>query len=62
MSVLTREALEASPLADLHQIAAELEITGYRRLRKADLIDRLLEGSGGSGSVWHTSVARSSRV
>ena len=49
MSVLNREALEASPLADLHQIAAELEISGYRRLRKADLIDRLL-GEGGSES------------
>ncbi len=42
MSVLSRSALEASPLSDLHTIAAELGIDGYRRLRKADLIDRLL--------------------
>jgi transcription termination factor Rho len=42
MSVLNREALEASPLADLHEIASGLEIAGYRRLRKADLIDQLL--------------------
>ena len=39
MSVLDRAALEQSPLADLHAIASELGIDGYRRLRKADLID-----------------------
>ena len=37
MSVLHRAALEASPLADLHAIASELGIDGFRRLRKADL-------------------------
>lgn len=47
MPVLSREALEASPLADLHEIAGEFEIDGYRRLRKADLIDRLIEVQGG---------------
>ncbi|MEI6447284.1 MAG: Rho termination factor N-terminal domain-containing protein [Actinomycetes bacterium] len=47
MSVLNREALEASPLADLHEIAADLGVDGYRRLRKADLVDRLLETQGG---------------
>jgi len=46
MSVLTRDALEASPLADLHAIAAELGVEGFRRLRKADLVDKLLEVSG----------------
>jgi transcription termination factor Rho len=51
MSVLSREALEASPLADLHLIAADLEIDGYRRLRKADLIDRMIEASGGDPSI-----------
>ena len=64
MSVLTREALEASPLADLHQIASELELSGYRRLRKADLIDRLL-GEGGdatsSDSAGDSGSRRSSR-
>ena len=39
MSVLDRSALEASPLADLHAIASELSIDGYRRLRRADLIN-----------------------
>jgi transcription termination factor Rho len=42
MSVLDRAALEASPLADLHAIASELAMDGYRRLRKADLIDAII--------------------
>jgi transcription termination factor Rho len=47
MTVLHRDALEASPLADLHAIASELGIDGFRRLRKGDLIDRILEREGG---------------
>ena len=43
MTVLHRDALEASPLADLHAIASELGIDGYRRLRKGELVDRILE-------------------
>ena len=39
MSVLDRSALEASPLADLHAIASELGIDGFRRLRK-EALDR----------------------
>ncbi|MHB1834817.1 MAG: Rho termination factor N-terminal domain-containing protein [Solirubrobacteraceae bacterium] len=42
MSVLDRAALEQSPLADLHAIASELSIDGYRRLRRAELIDRIV--------------------
>jgi len=42
MSALPREALEESPLADLHVIASEMGLDGYRRLRKAELIDRIL--------------------
>ncbi|HEV2752207.1 MAG TPA: Rho termination factor N-terminal domain-containing protein, partial [Solirubrobacteraceae bacterium] len=42
MTVLTRSALEASPLADLHAIAGELRLDGFRRLRKADLVDAIL--------------------
>jgi transcription termination factor Rho len=45
MTVLHRDALEASPLADLHAIASELGIDGFRRLRKGDLIDRILRDS-----------------
>lgn len=42
MSVLSRDALEGSPLSDLHLIAAEVGLDGYRRLRKADLVDAIL--------------------
>jgi transcription termination factor Rho len=52
MSVVDRSALEASPLADLHAIASELSIDGYRRLRRADLIDAILnKQEGGDGAV-----------
>jgi transcription termination factor Rho len=47
MTVLHRDALEASPLADLHAIASELGIDGFRRLRKDDLINRILERESG---------------
>jgi transcription termination factor Rho len=47
MSVLDRAALEESPLADLHTIASELSLDGYRRLRKAELIDAILGRQGG---------------
>ena len=57
MSVLDRSELEASPLADLHAIADQLGLDGFRRLRKADLIDAILgepakdeNGSGARGS------------
>src|SRR3954463_15131747 len=46
MPVLTRSSLGASPLADLHELASELELDGFRRLRKADLVDRILEVHG----------------
>ena len=42
MPVLERDELEASPLADLHTIANQLGIDGFRRLRKADLVDAIL--------------------
>ena len=47
MSVLDRSDLEASPLADLHVIASELGLDGFRRLRKAQLIDAIVERQGG---------------
>jgi len=47
MSVLDRASLEQSPLADLHAIASELSIDGYRRLRKPELIDAILARQGG---------------
>jgi len=42
MTVLDRPELEASSLADLHLIADQIGLEGFRRLRKADLIDAIL--------------------
>jgi transcription termination factor Rho len=42
MSVVDREALEQSPLADLHAIASELSIDSYRRMRREQLVDAIL--------------------
>src|SRR6201999_2233372 len=47
MPVLDRSALVDSPLADLHAIASELSIDGFRRLRRNDLIDAILAKQGG---------------
>jgi transcription termination factor Rho len=43
MSVLARPELEASSLADLHAIANQVGLEGFRRLRKAELIDAILD-------------------
>src|ERR1700759_2779212 len=51
MSVVDRSALEASPLADLHAIASELSIDGYRRLRRPELIDAILNRQEGGNGV-----------
>ncbi|MEJ7891860.1 MAG: Rho termination factor N-terminal domain-containing protein [Solirubrobacteraceae bacterium] len=45
-SVLDRDALEGSPLADLHEIANQLGVEGFRRLRKSDLVDAILASQG----------------
>ena len=47
MSVLDRSELEQSHLADLHAIASELGIEGYRRLSRDDLIEAILAGDTG---------------
>jgi transcription termination factor Rho len=47
-TVLDRDALEKSPLADLHLIANELGVDGFRRLRKADLIDAIIAKQAGA--------------
>ena len=41
-TVLDRSALEQSPLADLHLLANELGVDGFRRLRKEDLVAQRL--------------------
>jgi transcription termination factor Rho len=50
MSVISRSALESSSLADLHEIASELGLDGYRRLRKADLVGAILDRQGGEAA------------
>jgi transcription termination factor Rho len=46
MSVLNRKELAESPLADLHQIASELGVEGYRAMRKDALIGAILGAAG----------------
>ena len=50
MSIVDRAALESSPLADLHAMASELSIDGYRRLRRPELIDAILARQEGTES------------
>jgi transcription termination factor Rho len=57
MSVLDRAALEESPLADLHAIASELSIDGYRRLRKPQLVDAILARQTGADEATTTDEA-----
>ncbi len=47
MAVLDRSDLEASSLADLHAIAGQIGLDGFRRLRKADLVELILERAAG---------------
>ena len=42
MAVLERSELQASPLADLHAIADQLGLDGFRRVRKPEPIDAIL--------------------
>ncbi|MEA2315228.1 MAG: transcription termination factor Rho [Solirubrobacteraceae bacterium] len=48
MAVLERSELQASSLSDLHAIADQLGIEGFRRLRKAELINSILGDDSGS--------------
>jgi len=50
MAVIARGELEESPLADLHAIASELGIEGFRRMRREELIDTILSAQGGNGA------------
>src|SRR4051812_1232490 len=47
MSVLDPRELQASPLADLHALASELGLEGFRRLRKEELINQIVAAQGG---------------
>jgi transcription termination factor Rho len=48
MTVLTRDVLEQSTLADLHALAGELAIDGFRKLRRETLVDTIVERRGGA--------------
>src|SRR5881409_3119835 len=50
-SVLDPSALADSPLADLHLLANELGVDGFRRLRKDDLIDAIVAKQAGEDYV-----------
>jgi transcription termination factor Rho len=54
VAVLQRKDLEGSPLADLHAIASELGLEGYRAKRKADLVAAILEAQGGEETADHS--------
>jgi transcription termination factor Rho len=47
MAVLQRSELESSPLADLHAIASELGLEGFRGMRRDELIGAILAAQGG---------------
>lgn len=46
MAVFDRSDLKASSLADLHAVASQIGLDGFRRLRKEELIDLILTRSG----------------
>src|SRR4051794_17440638 len=58
-TVLDRSALEESPLADLHLLADELGVDGFRRLRKTDLVDAILARQSGGATVTEAPEAES---
>jgi transcription termination factor Rho len=61
MSVLNRKELADSPLADLHQIASELGVEGYRAMRKDDLIGAILGVTGAADEPAGEAVAIAER-
>ncbi len=48
---MDRQTLERKSLIDLKEIAASLELRGYQRLKKAELVERIITaGNGGSSN------------
>jgi transcription termination factor Rho len=45
-----RSTLEGKVASELHQMADDLGLSGHQRLKKSELIDRILEHTDGSGS------------
>jgi len=50
VSVLQRQELEASPLADLHAIAQELGLESYRKLKREELVEAIVAAQGGEAA------------
>jgi transcription termination factor Rho len=46
---MDRSLLERKALAELREIASTLDLDGYQRLKKSDLVDRIMNAGGGSG-------------
>jgi transcription termination factor Rho len=46
---MDRTTLERKPLAELREIASALELSGYQRMRKADLVDLIVGESASAG-------------
>ena len=57
-----RSALEGKLIPELQQIAQRLGIEGSQKLRKAGLIDAIVEHSGGDGSSSNGPSAIGERV
>ncbi len=57
-SVLDRSELEQSPLADLHLLANELGVDGFRRLRRDDLIDAIVARQTGDDTGTDDTASR----
>jgi transcription termination factor Rho len=56
-----RTVLERKALAELREIASTLELTGYQRAKKADLIDMIMSQGNGGGNGHANGDARSDR-
>src|SRR5689334_16442823 len=60
-AVLDIDNLLESPLADLHAIAGELDIEGYRLLKKPDLTIAILESRGATADEIRPAVEAKSQ-
>ena len=56
-AVLDRSELEQSPLADLHLLANELGVDGFRRLRKEELVDAIVARQTGAEPAGEAELA-----
>ena len=57
MATTDKSALEGKVAAELHQMAADLGIEGHKGLKKADLVERILEHTNGEASKTTTTPA-----